>query len=249
MEDAVINMVKDSVPAEVYSKYLSKAARANGDFHTVHIYDYVDHVENEIYGVLEDELGWDSMKREDKHADCIFHHMLGYIKSLNKDLTSLVLMTPAALLRDGQITVEKFREMLAKENKQFQHIDRKNIEEFLDFFGVEEAFLSQELDVPKYTQPLVDEKDFDILRELKDRPGISERDLFEKLLEVIRPELKRDGGDIKILQYKDNVLRIELLGGCRACYMADAVMMRYLEHLVRTHISEDILLENVQKLV
>lgn len=112
-----------------------------------------------------------------------------------------------------------------------------------------EAFLTKNLDSPKLVKPLVSEKDFDVLREYRERPGISERNLIEKLFEIIRPELKRDGGDIKILEYKDKVLRIELLGGCRACYMADVIMMRYLEHLVRTHISEDIIIENVKKLV
>ena len=69
------------------------------------------------------------------------------------------------------------------------------------------------------------------------------------MFEIIRPELIRDEGDINILEYKNKVLKIELLGGCRACYMADVVMMRYLENLLRTYVSEDIVVENVKKLV
>ena len=249
VEDAVINIVKDSIPAEVYRKYISKDIRTNRRFHLLHIFDYMNYDRRAIYKVLNNELGWDSLKGEDKHADCRFHLMLGYLRIINNDLTSLVLMGPAALLRDGQITVEEFRELVAKEKAQFQHVDRKKIDEFLDFFGVEEAFLTADLDRPELVRPLVGEKDFDVLRKYKARPGMRKRYLIEKLFEIIRPELIRDGGDIKILEFKDKVLRIELLGTCRACFMADVVMMRYLEHLLRTHISEDIVIENVQKLV
>lgn len=249
VENAVINIVKDSIPAEVYSKYISKNIRKKRNFHILHIFDYVDYIEKEIYEVLENELGWDSQKGEDKHTDCRFHHMLGYLRYINNDLTSLVFMSPAALLRDGQITVEEFREQVEKEKAQFQHVDKKQIDEFLDYFGIEKAFLTTDLDSPKLTKPLVSQKDLNVLREYRYRSGISERDLIEKLFKIIRPELKRDGGDIKILEYKDKVLKIELLGGCKACYMADAVMMRYLENQVRTYISEDIAIYNVHKLV
>lgn len=249
VEDAVINIVKDTIPAKVYRKYLSKDIRRKRSFHIVHIFDYVDYNQREIYEVLSNELGWDSQKGEDKHTDCEFHDMLGYLRFINNDLTSLVFMGPATLLRDGQITVEDFRELVAKEKAQFQNIDKKKIDEFIDYFGIDEAFLTKDLDSPKLAEPLVRKTDFDVLREYRDRPGISEEDLIEKLLDIIRPELKRDGGDIRILEFKDKILKIELLGDCKACYMADIVMMRYLEYLVRTYVSEDIVIDNVRELI
>ena len=69
------------------------------------------------------------------------------------------------------------------------------------------------------------------------------------MLDTVRPELERDGGDIRMLEFRDKVLRIEMLGACKACWMADMVMMRYLESLVRTHVGEDIFIENVQQVV
>jgi len=213
------------------------------------MFDYVNYNQKEIYKVLRNELGWDDLKGEDKHADCRFHQMLGYLKFISGDVSSLVFMNPASLLRDGQINVEEFREQLAKEKTHFQKIDKKQIDEFVDFFGIEEAFLTEHLDNPKLTDHLVGETDFDLLREYRERPGINERELIDKLLNIIRPELKRDGGDIRILEFKDKMLRIEMLGSCRACWMVDLVMMKYLEHLVRTYISEDIIIENVQQLV
>ena len=247
-EDSFAKIVKDSIPAEIYEKYVTKQARAENQFHLLHLFDYINHVDKEIYHVLENELNWDSNRREDKHMDCRFHHMLGYLRLINNDLTSLALMTPAALLRDGQITVEQFHEQLAKEKALFKDVDREQIEEFLDFFGVNEEFLKAQLDVPQLAEPLVSESEIDSLIQSKRQAGADEPVLIELLLDSIRPELKRDGGDIRILSFNDRLLKIELLGACRACTIADQVMMRYLEHLIRSYISEDIILENVKPL-
>ncbi len=247
-EDSFAKIVKDSIPAEIYEKYITKQARADNQFHLLHLFDYINHVDKEIYHVLENELGWDSNKREDKHMDCRFHHMLGYLRMINGDLTSLALMTPAALLRDGQITVEEFHEQLAKEKDLFKNVDKKQLEEFLDFFGVDEEFLTSNPDCPELAEILVYESDIENLIKSERNKGADNLTLIKLLFDSIRPELKRDGGDIRIISFNEQLLRIELLGACRACTIADQVMMRYLEHLIRTYISEDIILENVKPL-
>ncbi len=248
-EDSFVNIVKDSIPAEIYQKYITKQARAENQFHLLHLFDYVNHVDKEIYHVLENELNWDSLGQKDKHNDCKFHHMLGYLRTVSNDTTSLALMTPAALLRDGQITVEQFHERLAKEKVLFKDVDRELLEEFLEFFGVDEEFLKAKLCSLKLAEPLVKESDINALIQSKRRAGADELGLIELLLDSIRPELKRDGGDVRILSFRDRLLQIEILGACRACTIADQVMMRYLEHLIRSYISEDIILENVKPLV
>ena len=177
VEDAFVNIVKDSIPAEVYEKYLSRDIRKEKDMHLLHIFDYVNYNQKEIYNVLRSEVGWDDLKGEDKHADCRFHEMLGYLKYISGDMSSLVFMNPASLLRDGQISVEEFKEQLAKEKTHFQKIDKEKIDEFVDFFGIDEAFLTEQLESPKLTAPLVGETDFDILQEYRERPGISELEL------------------------------------------------------------------------
>ena len=247
-EDSFVNIVKDTIPAEIYQKYVTKQARAENQFHLMNLFDYINHVDKEIYSVLENELGWDSNKREDKHMDCRFHHMLGYLRMINGDYTSLALMTPAALLRDGQITVEQFHEQLAKEKELFRNVDKEQLDEFLEFFGVDEEFLKSKLDSPELAEPLVNESEINALIQSKRQEGADELTLIKLLLDTIRPEIKRDGGDIRIISFSDRELKIELLGACRACTIADQVMMRYLEHLIRSYISEDIILENVKPL-
>ena len=247
-EDSFVNIVKDTIPAEVYQKYITKQARAENQFHLLHLFDYVNHVDKEIYQVLENDLNWDSVGRKDKHMDCRFHHMLGYLRMLSDDQTSLALMTPAALLRDGQITVEQFHEQRAKEKDLFKNVDKEQLEEFYEFFDVDEEFLHSKLDGLKLADTMVDENDIDALIKSKRKEGASELVLIESLMDSIRPEIKRDGGDIRIISFHDRELKIELLGACRACTIADQVMMRYLEHLIRSYISEDIIVENVKPL-
>lgn len=248
-EDAFENIVKDKIPIEIYSKYITKNLRANNPLHILHIFDYVDHVEKDIYNLLENELRWDSNNKNDHHMDCKFHDMLGYIKWVNNDLTSLVFMAPASLLRDGQITVNDFKEKLENEKEIFQNVDRNQIDEFLEFFGIDEEFLIKKLDSPKLAEPLIRESDFDTLNRVKLESRKSDIVLIEMLFEIIRPEIKRDGGDIEILTFKNRVLKIQLFGGCRGCYIADTVMIRYIEYLVRKYISDDIVIENVKELV
>jgi Fe-S cluster biogenesis protein NfuA len=247
-EDAFERIVKDEIPAEVYSNYLTREIRSKTHFHLLHLFDYLNHEEKEIYNLLVNELGWDNNEGNDHHSDCRFHHMLGYLKWLNNDSTSLVNMHPAALLRDGQITVNEFQELLEKQERLFQKIDKTQVEEFLDFFGIDHDFLAKKLDSPKLAEPVIREKDFDPLIKAKQQSGKSVSDLIEMLFEIIRPEIKRDGGDIKVIENNNKVLKILLLGGCRGCHIADCVMIRYLEYLVRKYVSDDIIIEHAKEL-
>lgn len=248
-EDAFENIVKDKIPIEIYCKYITKNLRASNPLHILHIFDYVDHIEKDIYNLLENKLGWDSNNKMDHHMDCKFHDILGYIKWVNNDLTSLVFMAPASLLRDGQITVNEFKEKLKNEKEIFQNVDRSQIDEFLKFFEIDEEFLTRKLDSPKLAEPLIRESDFDALIKEKLEAIVSEIDLLKMLFEIVRPEIRRDGGDIEILTFKNRVLKFKLHGGCRGCYIADTVMIRYIEYLVRKYISDDILVENIKELV
>ncbi len=248
-EDSFVNIVKDTIPEDVYSKYLTKNIRAENHFHLLHLFDYINHVEKDIYEVLENEIGWDSDDKNDKHSDCRFHHMLGYIRWINNDLTSLVFMTPAALLRDGQITIDQFNEMLSKEEEQFQKVDQELVEDFLDFFDIDKEFLAKSLEKPVLANPVIEDKDFEPIVKARTSNLKSKEELLNMLIDIIRPEIRRDGGDIRILQFNNNLLRIRMYGACRACMIADQVMVRYLEYLVRKYISDDIVIENTKELV
>lgn len=247
-EDAFVRTVRDEVPEEIYSTYVTKTVRNEQRFHLLHLFDYVNHLEDEIYEVLENQYGWDSAQRNDKHSDCRFHHMLGYLRWLNNDLTSLALMTPAALLRDGQIDEERFREMLERDRDTFQRIERAQLEDFLDYFGVDEQFLTTPLQSVQLADPVIDPHAFEAITEARRNPATTERQLIEMLLDIVRPEVHRDGGDIEFVSLSGQLLKLRLVGACRGCMIGDQVMMRYLESLVRRYISPDIVIEHEKEL-
>ena len=248
-EDSFVNIVKNEIDESIYSKYLTKSIRAKNHFHLLHLFDYINHEESEIYKVLETELGWDSNNRDDKHSDCRFHHMLGYLKWISGDATSLALMTPAALLRDGQITRDQFYEMLSREKEIFSQVNRNQVDEFLEFFDIDEEFLKEDIDKPVLAESVIDPKSFERLIEDKATLSKSKEQLINSLIDIIRPEIRRDGGNIEVLEFCNNVLKIKLTGACRGCMIADQVMIRYLEYLVRLYISDDIVIENTKELV
>ncbi len=247
-EDAFVRTVRDEIPEEIYSTYVTKGVRSAQRFHLLHLFDYVNHLDEEIYQVLENEYGWDSAQRQDKHSDCRFHHMLGYLRWINNDLTSLALMTPAALLRDGQIDEEQFREMLDRDRDTFQNVDPAQLQDFLGYFGVEEEFLTTELAPVKLADSMIDADAFEAITETRRHPLTTDRQLVDMLIAIVRPEVQRDGGDIEVLGFSDGRLQVQLTGACRGCMIGDQVMMRYLESLVRKYISPDIVIDHVKTL-
>ncbi|MDO4762934.1 MAG: NifU family protein [Flavobacteriaceae bacterium] len=52
-------------------------------------------------------------------------------------------------------------------------------------------------------------------------------------LESIRPFLKRDGGDIELIEVKDNIVYVKLLGNCSGCHISDSTMKLGVENVVK----------------
>ncbi len=62
---------------------------------------------------------------------------------------------------------------------------------------------------------------------------------IEGALENIRPYLKTDGGDVKLLEVTpDKVARIELLGACGACPMSSMTFKAGIEEAIRREVPE-----------
>ena len=57
---------------------------------------------------------------------------------------------------------------------------------------------------------------------------------IDKILDyTIRPYLQSDGGDIQILSYKDNVLRVSYVGACGGCPSSTAGTLRAIENTLK----------------
>jgi len=51
----------------------------------------------------------------------------------------------------------------------------------------------------------------------------------EKVLEKIRTGLKRDGGDIELVDIKDSVVYVKLKGACGTCPMSTLTLKNWVE--------------------
>ena len=87
-------------------------------------------------------------------------------------------------------------------------------------------------------------------------------DKFEKVLnEKVRPQLALHRGDVEIVSYEENILRIRLLGQCSGCPSADftnetiieaevvAALPEYVERVVAIHSVSDELWEQAKRLL
>jgi len=66
---------------------------------------------------------------------------------------------------------------------------------------------------------------------------VSNQELFdrvERALDSIRPYLKSDGGDVKLLEVTpDNDVKLELLGNCSSCAMSAMTLRAGVEEAIR----------------
>ena len=65
-----------------------------------------------------------------------------------------------------------------------------------------------------------------------------EDNLQEKVkeaLDSIRPFLKNDGGDIELVEIKDNVVYVRLLGNCSGCHISTSTMKVGVESTVKQY--------------
>lgn len=56
---------------------------------------------------------------------------------------------------------------------------------------------------------------------------------IEESIEQLRPFLKADGGDIKLLGVENNVAKVKLLGACQSCNMSAMTLKAGVEEAVK----------------
>ncbi len=57
-------------------------------------------------------------------------------------------------------------------------------------------------------------------------------------LESIRPFLNKDGGDIELIDIKDNKVYVKLLGNCSGCSLSTSTMKLGVENMIKQHAPE-----------
>jgi len=61
--------------------------------------------------------------------------------------------------------------------------------------------------------------------------------------ETIRPALQRDGGDLQVVSYENNVLSIQYQGACGGCPHAAIGTLKFIEQTLKEKVNPDIVVK------
>jgi len=64
------------------------------------------------------------------------------------------------------------------------------------------------------------------------------RDKVEEVLERVRVSLKSEGGDIELLDVRDDIVYVKLKGACGTCPMSTLTMKNLVESSIKNEIPE-----------
>ncbi len=64
------------------------------------------------------------------------------------------------------------------------------------------------------------------------------RDKVEAVLNEIRPALMADGGDVQLVDVKEGVVTVRLLGACGGCPMATMTLRQGIERKLKEEVPE-----------
>lgn len=64
------------------------------------------------------------------------------------------------------------------------------------------------------------------------------KEKIERLLKEIAIALKRDGGDIELVDVEDNVVKVRLKGSCAGCPFSEMTIKNYVEKELKKSIPE-----------
>ena len=101
---------------------------------------------------------------------------------------------------------------------------------------IDETIKGHEIPAPaqpaKEAAPVIDKTqlatDPETLKALQNAEGTLERqDLLDRIqhtLNKIRPYIQADGGDVQLIDYKDGIVTVSMLGACAGCMAIDATL-------------------------
>ncbi len=69
---------------------------------------------------------------------------------------------------------------------------------------------------------------------------------MRETLDLIRPRLQADGGDVELVSVEDGVVKVRLTGACGGCPMATMTLKNGIERLLKDRIPEVKAVEQVR---
>lgn len=81
---------------------------------------------------------------------------------------------------------------------------------------------------------------------MTEQTSVDMRKRVEEVLDIVRPNLQADGGDVELIDVtEDNVVKVRLQGACHGCPMAAMTLQMGIERIVKSQIPEIKGVENV----
>ena len=66
----------------------------------------------------------------------------------------------------------------------------------------------------------------------------STEDRIRRVLELIRPSIQADGGDLEYVGFRDGIVQVRLHGACVGCPSSELTLQMGIEQNLREHIPE-----------
>ncbi len=70
------------------------------------------------------------------------------------------------------------------------------------------------------------------------KQNVEKAKVEEIIEEHIRPMLEADGGDIKLIDVKDDIVKVQLTGACGSCPMSQLTLRQGVESILKQYIPE-----------
>jgi Fe-S cluster biogenesis protein NfuA len=67
---------------------------------------------------------------------------------------------------------------------------------------------------------------------------IKMKEEIEAILDQIRPNLKRDGGNVELVDAEDGIVKVRLTGACGSCPMATMTLKQGVERVLKEKLPE-----------
>ncbi len=64
------------------------------------------------------------------------------------------------------------------------------------------------------------------------------REKMETALDKVRPALRADGGDVELVDIKDDVVMVRLTGACGGCPMSTMTLQMGVERVIKEEVPE-----------
>ena len=64
------------------------------------------------------------------------------------------------------------------------------------------------------------------------------KEKVEAVLDKIRPSLEADGGNVELVDVKDGIVKVKLIGACAGCPMSTMTLKNGIERILKNEIPE-----------